>query len=327
MLRRQLWNQSEHTRLERGRIWRNIKVIEEKYCPKEASRLIADSNKAVLSVRILEKFIDNQHLECLKVLSRYEDSALNEVLLKWLGVKTKDHTERKENDFSHNDNFQKMFTLRQYDDEFEDDFEHHQVEHQEQMSIIACHLNDVVNPAELRKNLEKHGRMSVGNERRIYNIYKTTYHERWDLYRLWRDRLQSDCQQKLHDTQDAEYELELSKLHDIDKEKDLKILREARVVGMTTTSAAKYRDLLQQVRPKIILVEEAAEVLEAHILTSLPLDCDHVILIGDHQQLRPSCTVYELSRKYNLNISMFERLVKLEMPCVRLSVSSGYYIL
>jgi hypothetical protein len=32
-------------------------------------------------------------------------------------------------------------------------------------------------------------------------------------------------------------------------------------------------------------------------------------MIGDHEQLRPSTNVYELSQKYNFNISMFERLI------------------
>lgn len=64
---------------------------------------------------------------------------------------------------------------------------------------------------------------------------------------------------------------------------------------------------------QIIIVEEAAEVLEAHILTSMPAELEHLILIGDHEQLRPKPALYELqeaSRKgLNLDISLFERLV------------------
>jgi len=43
--------------------------------------------------------------------------------------------------------------------------------------------------------------------------------------------------------------------------------------------------------------------------TSLTPSIEHLILIGDHEQLRPSSNVYELALKYNLDISMFERLV------------------
>ena len=71
-------------------------------------------------------------------------------------------------------------------------------------------------------------------------------------------------------------------------------------------------------QPVITIVEEAAEVLEAHIITSLSPGCQHVILIGDHQQLRPSPTVYDLQINYNLDVSLFERMVKNGMQFSRL---------
>ncbi len=65
------------------------------------------------------------------------------------------------------------------------------------------------------------------------------------------------------------------------------------------------------------MVEEAAEVLEAHIITSLSSSCEHLILIGDHFQLRPSTAVYELSKRYRLDVSLFERLILNGMePCI-----------
>lgn len=56
---------------------------------------------------------------------------------------------------------------------------------------------------------------------------------------------------------------------------------------MTTTGAAKFRQTLQEVCPRLVIVEEAAEVLEAHTITTLSRACQHLILIGDHQQVRP----------------------------------------
>ena len=82
--------------------------------------------------------------------------------------------------------------------------------------------------------------------------------------------------------------------------------------------AAKFRKLVQRLRPRITIVEEAAEVLESHIVTSLTPGCQHLILIGDHQQLRPNPTVYELAKNYNLDVSLFERMVKNGMPFQRL---------
>lgn len=55
---------------------------------------------------------------------------------------------------------------------------------------------------------------------------------------------------------------------------------------MTTTGAAKFRKALQEVRPCLVIVEEAAEVLEAHTITTLSKACQHLILIGDHQQVQ-----------------------------------------
>lgn len=89
---------------------------------------------------------------------------------------------------------------------------------------------------------------------------------------------------------------------------------------MTTTGAAKYRQLLQRIHPRIVIVEEAAEVLESHVVTTLSPRCDHLIMIGDHQQLRPNPTVYALAKKYHLDISLFERMVKNELHCDRLTI-------
>merc|ERR1719163_1862955 len=78
---------------------------------------------------------------------------------------------------------------------------------------------------------------------------------------------------------------------------------------MTTTAVSKYQTLLKELRPEIVIVEEAAEVLEAHILTALHRWTQHVVLIGDHQQLRPSTAVYRLSKNFHLDVSLFERLI------------------
>lgn len=65
-----------------------------------------------------------------------------------------------------------------------------------------------------------------------------------------------------------------------------------------------------------MLCEEAGEVLEAHTLTAFLPGVEHAILIGGHEQLRPQINNYELQhdnprgKRYSLDISLFERLVK-----------------
>ncbi|CAE7409418.1 ZNFX1 [Symbiodinium sp. CCMP2456] len=95
----------------------------------------------------------------------------------------------------------------------------------------------------------------------------------------------------------------------LDRDRKLAVLREMQVVGMTTTAVSKYQQLLKELRPEVVIVEEAAEVLEAHILTALHPRTQHVVLIGDHQQLRPSTAVYRLSKNFHLDVSLFERLI------------------
>lgn len=96
-------------------------------------------------------------------------------------------------------------------------------------------------------------------------------------------------------------------------ESKCEFIKTKRVVGCTTTAAAKYASLIKAARSDCVLVEEAGEILEAHVLTSLTPDTRQLVLIGDHKQLRPKCNNYALSVEqgdgYDLNRSMFERLV------------------
>ncbi|KAK2717062.1 hypothetical protein QYM36_007267 [Artemia franciscana] len=78
--------------------------------------------------------------------------------------------------------------------------------------------------------------------------------------------------------------------------------------------------LLLQHQAVRIIIEEAGEVLEAHTLVSMTSACEHLILIGDHQQLRPPTAVYHLAKDYNLDVSMFERLIRLGVNKASLSV-------
>ncbi len=60
-------------------------------------------------------------------------------------------------------------------------------------------------------------------------------------------------------------------------------------------------------------MEEAGEVLEAHLLACLSKHTEHLLLIGDHEQLRPKVERYELQavsgRGHDLDVSLFEALV------------------
>ncbi|KAM0352236.1 hypothetical protein ACHAP4_009250 [Fusarium culmorum] len=97
---------------------------------------------------------------------------------------------------------------------------------------------------------------------------------------------------------------------------DLRCLNEADIVGITTTGLARNLNLLRKLRCKVLLCEEAGEVLEAHNLTALLPSIEHTILIGDHLQLRPQIQNYDLQstnprgKQFSLDVSLFERLVE-----------------
>ena len=88
---------------------------------------------------------------------------------------------------------------------------------------------------------------------------------------------------------------------------------------MTTNGAAKYSEMMRSLRPEVIVVEEAAEVTEASIVASLTKSTKHLILIGDHLQLRPQITEYNIATFNGLDVSLFERLVLLGVKHVTLS--------
>ena len=94
-------------------------------------------------------------------------------------------------------------------------------------------------------------------------------------------------------------------------EEDVNLLSKQRIIGMTTTGLSKYRALISALRPRIVLVEEAAETMEAPVTVACLPTLEHLILVGDHQQLRPHTQVKEFEdAPYFLNLSLFERLVQ-----------------
>lgn len=84
---------------------------------------------------------------------------------------------------------------------------------------------------------------------------------------------------------------------------------------MTTTGLSKYRALIAAARPRVLVIEEAAETMECHITAGCLPSLEHLILVGDHKQLRPQCGVKMLEHDpFHLNVSLFERLVDNKLP-------------
>jgi len=139
--------------------------------------------------------------------------------------------------------------------------------------------------------------------------------ERRILYNHWVRERTSDINDQLLNALDSYSEAKES-LETCKQEVNLRCLLQAHVIGVTTSGLARNLEVLRKVRAKVVICEEAGEVLEAHILTALLPSVEHAILIGDHEQLRPQINNYELQHdhprgeRFALDVSLFERFIR-----------------
>ena len=161
--------------------------------------------------------------------------------------------------------------------------------------------------------------MDEENAQGIEDIRLLSENERWQLYHYWISQYLK--LQKLSLQGHADQYNEACRVYTETKQEiDCHVARGADIIGMTTTGAAKHHHLLKKIHPKIVIIEEAAEVFESHVITSLSPSVQQLILIGDHKQLRPKPNCYKLEKDYNIAVSLFERLINNDIPHVTLEV-------
>ena len=144
----------------------------------------------------------------------------------------------------------------------------------------------------------------------IFNLKKS---DRVRLFEYWKGQYIEKLCNKLRANFEG-YTTVCKEYTEAKQQEDFYILDTVDLIGMTTTGAAKYQHIIQKIKPKIVIVEEAAEVLESYIVSCLTAATQQLILIGDHKQLRPNPNEYYLARDYNLDISLFERLIRAGIP-------------
>ncbi|KXZ55297.1 hypothetical protein GPECTOR_3g432 [Gonium pectorale] len=133
---------------------------------------------------------------------------------------------------------------------------------------------------------------TLGELLQAKSVWTMSRLERWRLYRGIRDRRLSQLVQQIEDLQEQMRSAQKEEKVAYDNCK-LTALRKTRVV---------------------VIVEEAAEVFEAHVLACLVRSVEHLVLIGDHEQLRPKANMYEMQaysgKGLDLDVSLFERLFR-----------------
>ncbi|KAL8694696.1 MAG: hypothetical protein Q9218_000707 [Villophora microphyllina] len=151
------------------------------------------------------------------------------------------------------------------------------------------------------------------------DLWQIPSKSRGPLYRYMQQRVKKSMLEKLRRMM-REYERYAIDLKIGKWEVDTNYLAAAKIIGCTTTGLSKYRPLLDSLKPKIVLVEEAAETLEPFVTAACFETLEHLILVGDHQQLRGHCNEKELEGPpWFLDVSMFERLVRNQVGFTQLT--------
>jgi hypothetical protein len=155
------------------------------------------------------------------------------------------------------------------------------------------------------------------------DIWRMNHQERAAKMQEWRKNLRDERIRTLVEQIDR-FNKHQKVFQSLLKEKNKQILGSKRVIGCTTTAASMYAEEIQAAAPGIIIVEEAGEILECHILAAMGPSVKQLIQIGDHKQLRPRVKNYKLTvesgRGYDLNRSLLERLIMQGRPhCTLLS--------
>jgi hypothetical protein len=164
------------------------------------------------------------------------------------------------------------------------------------------------------------GIFQVNQPRDSQAIWSMSKEMRQSAQSRWQSAIVDDLVAEIHRI-GKDFNSDQAELARIRGERDASVIKSKRIIACTTNGAAKYSSAIQAASPGVVLVEEAGEILEAHIFTSLGPRTEQLILIGDHKQLRPKCS-YELSVDkgdgYDLNRSLFERLVLKGFPHITL---------
>ncbi|KAH6960364.1 hypothetical protein DER45DRAFT_602303, partial [Fusarium avenaceum] len=162
---------------------------------------------------------------------------------------------------------------------------------------------------DIHRQLVKKGRVSVTPQADIHNLSSA---ERWALLNHW---IGEFYQQKVDVAFESVMEAELHRKNvgKIFDTVEQRILSKAHIIGITTSTVARKIDLFKSVSPKVMICEEAAEVLEPYFVSTLVPGLEHLIQIGDHKQLRPHINNHKLGvesdteKKWQLDRSQFER--------------------
>lgn len=103
---------------------------------------------------------------------------------------------------------------------------------------------------QFKYEIKKPETMSKEEAGNVADITSLTLKQRWNLYRLWIKMYVKNLE-KVVKAHRAEYRNEYLRYNDLRNQEDVEIVKNAKIIGMTTTGAAKYRHIIDGTKPKI----------------------------------------------------------------------------
>lgn len=228
--------------------------------------------------------LNPNHHEQLQGVAKESDLTTN--ILNWLGYCV--HPENDEtiaesaddSDESTDGNFDEEF-LQTFASQLHSDDEANQSDpssgqHKKAFGFGPINLNDVVpinhvgninsNERNLFKQqiideIKKSDIMS-DSEARATDVNELCPNDRWKLYRLWLKLNAERIQSHINKTQN-ECRSQLLSLTDLNNQEDIEIAKKAKIIGITTTGAAKNRHIIVGTKPKI--TSNNAHILFIHM--------------------------------------------------------------
>lgn len=88
---------------------------------------------------------------------------------------------------------------------------------------------------------------------------------------------------------------------------EIEVLKNAKLILCTCNEASSHR-ILNSVQPDYVIIDEAAMATEPECMIPI-LRAKHVVLIGDHKQLKPVIE-YRRAEEMGLGVSLFQRYVE-----------------
>jgi helicase required for RNAi-mediated heterochromatin assembly 1 len=111
------------------------------------------------------------------------------------------------------------------------------------------------------------------------DLYEIPEENRGDVYHeLWKrvaDIARGEFERRFREYMAVAKDLKVGR-----REYDSAILRKTKVIGTTVTGFSKNRGLIASVKPRIVMLEEAAETLEGHVMSACVESVQHLILVG-----------------------------------------------